>query len=83
MATTIGVRSCRASTPVPRSSDGAAAPAAASAENASGPVVSAAQNDGSPSRSASRAVCDRRLRAEAHEAGEGDPELAPSPSGRP
>ena len=45
MATTIGVRSWRASTPVPRSSDGAAAPAAASREKASGPVVSAVQND--------------------------------------
>ena len=45
MATTIGVRSCSASTPVPRPSDGAAAPAAARSENASGPVVSAVQYD--------------------------------------
>ena len=41
MATTIGVRSCRARTPVPRPSDGAAAPTAPSSEKASGPVVSA------------------------------------------
>jgi len=45
MATTIGVRSWRASTPVPRPIPGAAAPAAARIENASGPVVSAVQND--------------------------------------
>ena len=45
MATTIGVRSWRARTPVPRSSAGAAAPTAASSEKASGPVVSATQND--------------------------------------
>jgi hypothetical protein len=43
MATTIGVRSWRASTPVPSPSPGAAAPAAASTEKASGPVVSAVQ----------------------------------------
>ena len=45
MATSGGVRSCSASTPVPRSSEGAAAPTAVRVENASGPVVSAVQND--------------------------------------
>ena len=43
MATTIGVRSCRARTPVPSPMPGAAAPAAARVLNASGPVVSAVQ----------------------------------------
>ncbi len=43
MATTMGVRSWRAMTPVPRSRPGAAAPAAARIVNASGPVVSAVQ----------------------------------------
>ena len=43
IATTMGVRSWSASTPVPSPRVGAAAPAAASTENASGPVVSAVQ----------------------------------------
>ncbi len=45
MATNGGVRSCRASTPVPRPSEGATAPAAASTEKASGPTVSAVQKE--------------------------------------
>ena len=45
MATSGGVRSCRASTPVPRSSPGCSAPMAPSSENASNPVVSAVQKD--------------------------------------
>ena len=43
IATTIGVRSWSAKTPVPNPSDGAAAPTAANSEKASGPVVSAVQ----------------------------------------
>ena len=60
MATTIGVRSCSASTPVPRSRPGAAAPAAARVENASGPVVSAVQKLVYPTSAAVRAVVTAR-----------------------
>ena len=45
MAASSGVRSWRASTPVPRSNVGAAAPAALRVAKASSPVVSAVQND--------------------------------------
>ena len=56
MAASIGVRSCRASTPVPRSRPGTAAATAPREAKASGPTVSAVQNEPKPAARADRAM---------------------------
>ena len=83
MATTIGVRSWRASTPVPRSSDGAAGAGRGEERERLGPgglgrpVRAVAELLGQPRR------LDGGRRAEAHQAGEGHPGALHAHGGRP
>src|ERR1700716_2897348 len=56
MARSGGVRSCRASTPVPSASAGVAVATAPNVANASGPLTSAVQNEVYPRDSAWRAT---------------------------